>query len=142
MSADGFIASSASELCEAILERLRTDQALIPVLGDPVRLYDDQSRQPYYPYAVIEGHETTDSSVSERRCFEHQIQFATYSQYGGLREAKSIVGQLRAAIDRLDLTLSDQRVILIISTYCDVMRTQNQKTFRGVLRVRIHTEET
>lgn len=142
MSADGLFLSSASELSEAVLDQLRQDAALLPVLGDPVRLYDDQSRQHYYPYAVLERHETTDSSVSGQRCFEHQIQFATYSQYGGLREAKSIVGQLRAAIERLDLSLSDQRIVLIISTYCDVMRARNQKTFRGVLRVRVHTEET
>ena len=142
MSADGFFATSASELSKAILDHLKSDESLSAVLGDPIRLYDDQSRHPYYPYAVLERHETTDSSVSERRCFEHQIQFATYSQYGGLREAKSIVGQLRAAVERLDLPLNDQRIVLIISTYCDVMRTQNQKTFRGLLRVRIHTEET
>lgn len=142
MSADGFFAASSSELCDAIINELQSDPMLVHAFGDPVRLYDDQSRQPYFPYAVLERCETTDTSVSERHCFEHQIQFATFSRYGGLREAKSVLGQLRAAIERLDLSLSHQRIILIISTYCDVMRTQNQQIFRGVLRVRIHTEET
>ncbi|MEL6691927.1 MAG: DUF3168 domain-containing protein [Pseudomonadota bacterium] len=93
------------------------------------------------PYAVLERHETTDRSVSERRCFEHQMQFATFSRYGGLREAKSVLGRIRMAIENLTLTLSQQRVVLIIPTYCDVMRSQNQQIFRGVLRIRIHTEE-
>ena len=141
MSADGFFAASSSELCASILDHLRSDGALFAALGDPVRLYDDQVREPYYPYAVLERNETTDRSVSERRCFEHQIQFATFSRYGGLREAKSVLGKLRMAIENLTLTLNQQRVVLIIPTYCDVMRSQNQQIFRGVLRVRIHTEE-
>ena len=100
----------------------------------------DETRRPHYPYAVLERHETSDTSASETSSFEHQFQFATFSRYGGLREAKSVLGQLRAAIERLDLSLTHQRVILIMSNYCDVMRTQNQTIFRGVLRVRIHTE--
>lgn len=140
MSADGFFASSASELVEAILEGLRSDESLEPTFGTPIRLYDDETRRPYYPYALLERHETSDTSASETSSFEHQFQFATFSRYGGLREAKSVLGQLRAAIERLDLSLSHQRVILIMSNYCDVMRTQNQTIFRGVLRVRIHTE--
>ncbi len=140
MSADGFFASSASELVEAILEGLRSDESLETTFGTPIRLYDDETRRPHYPYAVLERHETSDTSASETSSFEHQFQFATFSRYGGLREAKSVLGQLRAAIERLDLSLSHQRVILIMSNYCDVMRTQNQTIFRGVLRVRFHTE--
>ena len=140
MSADGFVSSSAPELVEAILDGLRSDESLAPTFGNPIRLYDDETRRPYYPYAVLERHETSDSSASETSSFEHQFQFATFSRYGGLREAKSVLGQLRAAIERLDLSLTHQRVILIMSNYCDVMRTQNQTIFRGVLRVRIHTE--
>ena len=77
MSVDGFVSSSAPELVEAILDGLRSDESLEPTFGMPIRLYDDETRRPYYPYAVLERHETSDSSASETSSFEHQFQFAT-----------------------------------------------------------------
>lgn len=141
MSADGFFATSDAELGVAVLAALRTDPALIELLGDPVRLFDDETQAPAFPYAVLERHESTDTSASGTRSLEHLLQFATFSRHGGLREAKTILGALRSAIERLDLVLSTQRVVLTIPLYCDVMRTQNQQVFRGLLRIRIHTEE-
>ncbi|MFN3212292.1 MAG: DUF3168 domain-containing protein [Henriciella sp.] len=141
MSADGFFADSATNLIEALLNALREDDALKSALGDPVRLFDDESQQPHYPYAVLERSETTDTSSSLVSSFEHNLQFATFSRYGGLREAKALLGSLRDTLERVVPVLTQQRIILIIPTYCDVMRTQNQQVFRGVLRVRIHTEE-
>lgn len=141
MSADGFFASSDAELGVAMLAALRNDPALIELLGDPVRLFDDETQAPAFPYAVLERHESTDTSASGTRSLEHLLQLATFSRHGGLREAKTILGALRSAIERLDLVLSTQRVVLTIPLYCDVMRTQNQQVFRGLLRIRIHTEE-
>lgn len=117
------------------------DATLKDKLGDPVRLFDDESRQPIYPYAVLERHQSTDTSSSERLSFEHQLQFATFSRHGGVREAKALLGGIRDALERVSPVLAHQRIILVIPTYCDVMRTQNQQVFRGLLRVRIHTEE-
>ena len=141
MSADGFFATSAPELVDAVLSALRSDETIQSVLGNPARLFDDESRQPNYPYAVLERHESTDSSSSNHFSLEHRLQFATYSRHGGLREAKAILGALKHAMEHLSLSLTHQRIVLTIPTYCDVMRTQNQTVFRGVLRVRIHTEE-
>ena len=141
MSADGFFATSAPELVDAVLSALRSDETIQSVLGNPVRLFDDETRQPNYPYAVLERHESTDSSSSNHLSLEHQLQFATYSRHGGLREAKAILGILKHAVEHLSLSLTHQRIVLTIPTYSDVMRTQNQTVFRGLLRVRIHTEE-
>lgn len=141
MSADGFFATSAPELLDAVLSTLQSDDTIQAVLGNPVRLFDDETRKPNYPYAVLERHESTDSSSSSHSSLEHQLQFATYSRHGGLREAKVILGALKEAVENLSLSLTHQRIVLTIPIYCDVMRTQNQTVFRGVLRVRIHTEE-
>lgn len=141
MSTDAFLASSDAELASEILTELRLDPRLIEHFGTPPRVFDGETQGAALPYAELERHETKDTSASGMRCLEHQLQFATFSRHGGLRDAKALLGALRLALEALTPSLSSQRIVLVIPTYCDVMRTKNQNIFRGVLRVRIHTEE-
>lgn len=141
MSGTDFSASSAPVLIAAALEALRADAGVQAVLGQPARVYDDETPGPAYPYAVFERHECRAANAINTRGLEHTLQIATYARHGGAQESKAILGALRAAFERLSFDLPSQRVVLVVPTYCDVMRTKNQYLFRGVLRVRIHTEE-
>ena len=141
MSADGFLANSETELLSTLLAALRGDTESVDLLGDPPRIFDGDAVSAIEPYIDVERFETTESSVSGMRGFEHLLQFAVHSRHGGLVEAKAILGALRQALEGLSLNLITQRVTLIIPTYCDVMRSKSAQTFRGVFRVRIHTEE-
>ena len=58
-----------------------------------------------------------------------------------LEAAKEALGALRAACERMVLTLSGQRAVLIQPVYSDVLRAPDLRSFRGLLRVRIITEE-
>ena len=71
----------------------------------------------------------------------HTLSFAIHSRDGGRAAAKEALGALRAACERMSLTLSGQRVVLIQPVYSDVLRAPDLRSFRGLLRVRIITEE-
>lgn len=141
MSREVFCKQSSSELIASILAGIRADRHIQALLGDPARIFSDHEPGATMPFIELERHETTDTSTHGVCSFEHQLQFASASQSGGLTEAKSIIMTLRRVISDLSLALVTQRVVLIIPTYCDVMRGKNQHLYRGLLRVRVHTEE-
>ncbi len=88
----------------------------------------------------MERHESRAADTVATRRLEHTIHFATYTRHGGLASAKALLGIFRGAVERLVLTSPGQRIVLVMPTYCDVLRTRNQKTLRGVLHVRVISE--
>ncbi len=141
MSAHGFFAASDAELISEILEAVRSDAEVQAVLGNPARLFDDETRGAAYPYAMLERHERLNADASEVCGAEHRLQFVTMSRHGGRTEAKEVLGALRFAVEHTAPTLSGQRVVLAHVTYSDAMRSRDRRAFRGVLRARILTEE-
>lgn len=137
-----FLAISDHNLLRALLADLRADADLQTVLGQPVRLYDAETTAPVFPYALLERHESREADSVATRRLEHTIQFATYTRYGGFEMAKGLLGVLRGAVERCSLIVPGQRVLLVMPTYCDVLRTRNQTTLRGVLHVRVISEAT
>ncbi|MEO0550180.1 MAG: DUF3168 domain-containing protein [Pseudomonadota bacterium] len=141
MSADGFFASSDADLLRSVIDDLRLDPDLQGVLGTPARIFDDETQGAAYPYVVLERHECLPADASEVCGAEHRLGFASYSRFGGRREAREILGALRTAIERVQPTLSGQRIVLAHVTYSDAMRTRDRRSFRGVLRARVITEQ-
>lgn len=134
-------ALTKTDLIDEALRSLRSEPSLTSLLGDPARIFDGETEAASYPYVVLERYECVDTSVSEALCTEHRLQFATLTDHGGQGEAKRLLNVLRLALQRLELNLVHQRVVLIHPTYSDVMRTRNPRFLRGILRARIHTEE-
>ncbi len=141
MSADGFFNAGAESLCDELINALGSSAELQALIGTPARLYSEYVRGAAYPFVLLERHETTEAGAAAVPASAHVFQFASASRHGGLAEAKSIMGALRRAIDELPDALGTQRITLALPLYCDVMRTQNPLIFRGVLRVRLYTEE-
>ncbi|MEM9226078.1 MAG: DUF3168 domain-containing protein, partial [Pseudomonadota bacterium] len=119
----------------------RGDSEVQAVLGAPARLFDDETQGPAYPYAVLERHEYLDAGAAMSCAQEHLIRIATYSRHDGHYEAKSILGALRAGVERLSLSLPGQNLVLAHVTYCDAMRTRDRRLFRGVFQFRLVIEE-
>lgn len=130
-----------SDLIDEVLGALKSDTGLQEVLGDPARIFDAETQAAVYPYVTLERYERLDTSVSGAICAEHRLQFASLSDHGGQRGAKRLLTSLRLALQRMQLSPKNQRVVMIHPTYSDVMRTRNPRFLRGILRVRIHTEE-
>ena len=127
-------------LCGAVLDQLRDDAAVQAVLGQPPRLFDDETCCAAYPYARLERHESIPIETSEIRTVEHKITVASYARFGGLAEAKMVLSCVSEAVTRLNLELEDQNMVLAHVVYCDVMRAPDQRTFRGIIRIRIIME--
>ncbi len=142
MSLDGYLAASAeADLQRALLAALRADPTVQAVFGAPARVFDDETRGAAYPYAVFERHETRPAGAATVEGQEHILTFAVLSRDGGRGEAREALGALRLAVERATLAIDGQTVVLVQPLYADVFRTNDRRRFRGLLRVRIITEE-
>lgn len=141
--ADGqYLAAHAeADVQRAVLAALRADPGVQAIFGDPARIYDDETRGPAYPFAVLERHETRPSNSSCVAGAEHTLTLAVTSRHGGRSQAREALGALRAAIEGTDFAVANQVIVLAYPTYGDVFRTRDQQTFRSILRVRIISEE-
>ncbi|MEM9572109.1 MAG: DUF3168 domain-containing protein [Pseudomonadota bacterium] len=141
MSDGRFLARSDQAVIGAVLTGLRADANLQAALGDPVRLYDGETDVPIYPYAVLERHESSAADTVTKRGLEHSLHFAAYVRHGGVEATKALLGVFRGAVEALMLDLPGQQIVFVLPTYCDVLRTKSPLVSRGLLRVRLYTEE-
>jgi hypothetical protein len=141
--ADGTTLNADAEcrVLKAVMDALRADADVQAQFGTPPRVYDDETQGPSYPYATLERHETRPANAADVAGTEHILTFAVASRFGGRAYAKEALGALRAAIERADIVPDGQLVVLAYPTYGDVFRTRDRQAFRGILRIRIITEE-
>jgi len=141
--ADGTILNADAEcqVLKAVMTALRSDADVQAQFGSPARVYDDETQGPSYPYATLERHETRPAHTADIAGTEHIFTFAVASRFGGRAYAKEALGALRAAIERANIAPAGQVVVLAYPTYGDVFRTRDRQAFRGILRIRILTEE-
>ena len=141
--ADGTLLGADAEcrVQKAVMTVLRTDAEVRRVFGTPPRVYDDETQGPAYPFATLERHETLPAGAAGVAGMEHTLTFAVASRFGGRAYAKEAMGALRAAIERANIAPDGQVIVLAYPTYGDVFRTRDRQAFRGILRVRIISEE-
>lgn len=134
-------AGAEAEVASALLAMLRQDAGMQPAFGQPARVVDAESFQPAFPYVRLERHEVEPADSSCVAGHVHRLTLAVSSRHGGRVEARALVGLVRAAIEATPLSLTGQNVVLQQVVYSDVMRTSDLSAFRGLVRVRIITEE-
>jgi len=142
--ADGttLFADAESSVQKAVMTALRADEDVRRVFGAPPRVYDDETEGPAYPYATLERHETRPAGSAGVAGMEHTFTFSVSSRFGGRAYAKEALGALRAALERAEIAPEGQKIVLAFPTYGDVFRTSDRHAFRGILRLRIISEET
>jgi|GEM_PF-767982 len=141
MSADALPPAIETSLEIALVDALQGDPTIDALLGPPARLFLEPPAEALFPYAMIERHQRRPKGASRINGDEHRIDIAVYTREGGRREAAAILDAFSAAIDGLILRMAGRRVILIHSVYSDTMRTPSRNAFRGLLRLRLVTEE-
>ena len=141
MSADGMMWTAEAALERAFLAALRADADVQALLGHPARIFDDETTEPVFPYAELERHEVATRGAAGVDGQAHTLTLAVRSRDGGRSVAKEILGALRAAAEAAEPVLAGQRVVLVQTVYCDVMRAPDLRSFRGLIRIRIITEE-
>ncbi|MEM9178951.1 MAG: DUF3168 domain-containing protein [Pseudomonadota bacterium] len=140
MSDVTFLTQSGPELANALLMALRADTDVQAVLGEPARIFDAETSAPAFPYVRLNLHDSQTADRVARRRLEHTIQLATYSRPSGLESTKALLGVLRAAVDRLSLTLSIQDIVQVAISSDEARCVGNGKDQRGLLHLRILTE--
>lgn len=140
---DGVLRGADAEcrVQKAVIAALRADENVREVFGTPARIYDDETQGPAYPFATLERHETRPAGAAGCAAIEHILTFGVASRFGGRAYAKAALGALRAAIERADIMPEAQVIVFAYPTYGDVFRTRDRQAFRGILRIRIISEE-
>ena len=142
MSGLGTLPGSAeADVLQAVLSRLRSDSGIGDLFGAPARVFDDETGPALFPNIRVERHETRDAGVSCVAGQEHRILLAIASRHGGRAFAKRAMGAVRTAITDPPLSVPDQNIELQQIVYSDVLRTQDRQRFRGLIQLRIITEE-
>ncbi len=129
------------DVASALLTALRANAEVIDIFGNPPRIFDDETRRAPFPFALLERHESEPAGASLSEGQVHRLTFTTASRAGGRLQAKELIGTLRKAAEAAELSLTGQTVVLIQAVYADVVRTSDRTSFRGLLRIRIVTEE-
>lgn len=127
-------------LHKALLDHLRADPDLVPLLGDPPRVHDQPPAQPVWPMVVFGRAESRPWGGLEGEGIEHALTLTCLSRFDGSEEAKAIVAALRARLHGAGLALEGHRLVNLRVTYSDLFRTADARTVQGVVRVRAVTE--
>jgi len=125
----------------ALMDALRADAGVQSVFGDPARVFDAETDEPAFPYAQLETHDLQPAGAALVDGHAHRISLAVFSREGGLQAAKAAVASLRAAVEAADWAVPGWHVVMAHVVYSDVMRTADRRTFRGLIRIRIISEE-
>jgi hypothetical protein len=118
---------------------LKADPAVADIFG--TRIYDDETEAPAYPFVRLERHECRPAGASLGEASEHVVTLAVSSRDGGVREARAALAALRDAVDAAAWSLPEGRVVLAHVIYSDAMRQADRRAFRGLIRIRMITEE-
>ena len=120
----------------ALMDLLRADAGVQATFGNPARVFDAESDAPLFPYAELERHEVTPAGAALVDGHEHRLTLAVFTREDGLKGAKAAVAALRAAVEGAAWSVPGVHVV-----YGDVMRTADKRAFRGIIRIRIISEE-
>ena len=127
-------------LHKALLGHLRGDADLAALLGDPPRVHDEPPAAPVWPMVVFGRAETRPWGGLDAEGLEHALTLTCLSRFDGAEEAKAVVAAVRARLHNAGLTLDGWRLVNLRVTYADVLRAADDRSFRGVVRVRAVTE--
>jgi hypothetical protein len=131
--------SAEASVQAALMAALRADTTVAAIFEG--RIYDDESEAPAFPFVRVERHECRPVGAAGGEASENVVTLAVSSRHGGVREARGALAALREAVDGAVWALPQGRVVLAFVTYSDAMRQADKRAFRGLLRIRIISEE-
>ena len=128
-------------LIERVLETLRDDAGVQAFFGAPPRIFDADTERPAYPYAEIVSAQTRDITSALTPGGEHRLTFAVYVHRASRADVAEGLSALISAIQPAELSVPGGEVVLAHPVYLDVLRTAQPQILRGLLRLRIVTQQ-
>lgn len=133
------MSSPAWELQKAIYATLKTDSALIALLGGE-HIYDEVPRGAAFPYITFGPSTTRDWSTGTETGAEHLITIRAWSKSGGEKEVHLLLDAIRAALHEASPTVADHRLVSLRHETSDALRGADGETYQGIARFRAVTE--
>lgn len=138
--AQGAAVSGAEQALEsAILAALADDAGVTAALGEPLRLLDDASPQPGYPYLEIARRQSQPNGSAGCEGFILTMDLVVTSRDEGGRLARGAIGDVRRVLRAASLEMEGWRCVLLLPVFTDALR-QRIGLWRALLRIRAIVE--
>lgn len=124
----------------AILSALEADDAVRAALGHPLRIRDEGSERPAFPFLEWVRQESRPAGCAGVEASEHRIDLGVVTRMGAEAEGREALDAVRAALTRESVVMEGWRCVLLFPVYCDYVRTK-EKGRRGLLRIRVVVEK-
>lgn len=124
-------------LQKGVRATLLADAGVTALLGDPPRVHDEPPDDPIFPYVTFGRSETRPGDGEG--LLEHVLHLHVWSRYGGRKEAKEVVGGLRAALDGAAPALAGFSLTGLRVVFADVLRAADGRTTQAIVRLRALT---
>ena len=119
------------EIQAAIYDAL---QSMTPTVYDDV---PDQSSGLTFPYIVIGDATSRDWSDDTYTGTDNTTTIHVWSRYPGYLEAKELMREIDARLNRVKLTVADASLLTCELEYAEAMRDPDGETRHGVMRFRV-----
>lgn len=125
----------------AIISALKASEAMQAVFGARVRVFDADTDAPYFPFVRLERHESAPAGASLCRGDAHTVQIAVMTRQSGLAGAREALRAVTSALEDAEWSVPARNVVLAHVTYADTMRAPGREKWRGLVRLKMITEE-
>lgn len=131
--------NSAHDLQNAIFSALANHAGVVSELGGP-RIYDDVPQRSHYPYITFGDIQTRNWDTQTSHGHEHIVTLHVWSDHRGRKQVNAIIGEIDAALDGQELTLSNHSLVNLHITFWSAMRDLDGEKYHGLVRMRAVTE--
>jgi len=129
------VTSPVEALREALTAQFASDPAVMILLGDPIRLYDERSTRAAFPHASWGRIETHESGADDVRLLEVRLGLDVWYRDGDPGPVLDALADSVTAAALPDLP-EPWRLITLTPAYRDVFSTRERRLKRGLLRLR------
>ena len=125
---------------DLITESLKNDAGMKSALGNPVRIYDAPVKHALMPFAIWRRWEQKPIAGDFEKAVEYTATLEVVCKNNGIDDAKRAVSAIQKWAINAKPKNENMGVALIITTYADVYRAIDGRTFLGVVKLKILAE--
>nr|WP_321457691.1 DUF3168 domain-containing protein [uncultured Cohaesibacter sp.] len=132
-------ALSSKQLEQGILTNLKSDTALLTLLGG-AKLYDEPRRNAPFPYLTLVTSYSRDWSTGTEQGEEHRIAITVWTSSNDRELQQNIWARLRALLSETQAEMSDHYLINLQIERLELLPDRKNHLLQGVMQLRAVTE--